>query len=297
MADRDLAPAAFLGHGNPMNALSDNAHTRAWRRFGHACGRPRAVLAVSAHWYTNATAVTAMPHPRTIHDFYGFPRELHEFAYPAPGSPDLAREVAESCGPDLVALDGESWGLDHGTWSVLAHCFPEADVPVVQLSINALQPAEYHLELGRRLAPLRARGVVIIGSGNLVHDLGHIRWDLPEGAFEWAERFDDAARSVLTVDPARAATLLTHPDYSSAAPTPDHFLPLLYIAGLAEVTGRPATVLTEGIVYGSVSMTAFALDLPDGEHPRPSVESRAPGTPTDPTPAPPPDMPADQSNM
>jgi 4,5-DOPA dioxygenase extradiol len=191
------APAAFLGHGNPMNALEDNVHTRAWRRFGEACGRPRAVLVVSAHWYLNASAVTAMAHPRTIHDFYGFPRELHEFVYPAPGSSEVAREVAEVCGRDRVALDEESWGLDHGTWSVLAHCFPHADIPVVQLAINALQPFEYHVELGRRLAPLRETGVVIVGSGNLVHNLRRIRWETTEGGFDWAGRFDAAVRRVV----------------------------------------------------------------------------------------------------
>lgn len=263
MLTQEPMPAAFLGHGNPMNALEHNAYTAAWRRFGDACGRPRAVLVVSAHWYLNATAVTAMARPRTIHDFYGFPRELHEFAYPAPGSPEVAREVAEVCGRDRVALDEESWGLDHGTWSVLTHCFPEADVPVVQLAINALQPFEYHVELGRRLAPLRETGVVIVGSGNLVHNLHRIRWETPESGFEWAARFDAAAREALTARPDAVAKLRAHPDYHLAAPTPDHFIPLLYLAGLAEAAGRPATVLTSGLAYGSVSMTVFTLDMPE----------------------------------
>ncbi len=291
MTSIDVAPAAFLGHGNPMNALEHNRFTEAWRRFGRACGTPRAILMVSAHWYTNATAVTAMPRPRTIHDFYGFPRELFAFQYPAPGSADLAEEVAELAKPDRIGLDQESWGLDHGAWSVLAHAFPRADIPVVQLSINALKPFSYHVDLAARLAPLRERGVVIMGSGNLVHNLHRIDWDSPEGGYPWAERFDERARTTMLGSPGDVATLEADRDYSLIAPTPEHFIPLLYIAALAARSGRTAEVLVQGLAYGSISMTSFALDLP-------GADAAGHGATEIPVSRPLPSaMPADQTNM
>jgi len=258
-----LAPAAFLGHGSPMNTLEDNRYTAAWRAFGRAVvPRPRAVLVVSAHWYLNASAVTAMPAPRTIHDFYGFPRELFEFRYPAPGAPDIAREVADVVRPDWVGLDQDNWGLDHGAWSVLAHVFPEADVPVLQLSINAAKDLDAHFELGARLAPLRERGVMILGSGDVVHNLRRIDFRRPDAAYDWALRFDAAAREVMTSDPSRIGTLAKHPDYADSVPTPEHFLPLAYLAGLAHAAGRPADVLVEGCSLGSISMTCYTLGMP-----------------------------------
>jgi len=284
------APAAFLGHGNPMNALQHNRYSESWRRFGRACGTPTAILMISAHWYTNATAVTAMPRPRTIHDFYGFPRELFAFQYPAPGSAKLAAEVAELARPDHVGLDAESWGLDHGAWSVLAHAFPRADVPVVQLSINALKPFSYHMELAARLAPLRERGVVIIGSGNLVHNLGRIDWDSPEGGYPWAERFDQLARDHMLSSPGDVPALEADPDYRLIAPTPEHFIPLLYIASLAAHSARPAEVLVQGLAYGSISMTSYALDLPS----EPAAAAPTAPAATHATPA---TVPADQTNM
>ncbi len=256
----NLMPAAFIGHGNPMNALETNRYTEAWRAFGADVPRPRAILVVSAHWFVDVTAVTAMAAPRTIHDFYGFPKELFAVEYSAPGDPNIAEEVAEIAKPTAVDLDRDSWGIDHGSWSILVHAFPHADVPVIQLSIDARQDAAFHLDLGARLAPLREKGVLIVASGNVVHNLRAIDWKRPEGGFEWAHRFDDAARAILTERPGDALGLTSHPDFRNASPTPDHFLPLLYFAGLAAGAAHPAKVLVDGYAYGSLSMTSYVLD-------------------------------------
>ncbi|MHB1138089.1 MAG: 4,5-DOPA-extradiol-dioxygenase [Microthrixaceae bacterium] len=256
-------PAAFLGHGSPTNAIEHNRWTESWYELGRSVPAPRAILTISAHWYINATAVTAMATPRTIHDFYGFPDQLFDVEYPAPGDPALAAEIAEVVQPTWVGSDTDSWGLDHGTWSVLVHAFPDADVPVVQLSINADQPLEYHLDLGARLAPLRDRGVLVIGSGNVVHDLRSVDWARPDDGDDWARRFDAAAITTMAQDPGAAAGLRDHPDFRRAAPTPDHFIPLLYIAGLAAAGDEPAEVWDQGYAYGSLSMTSFVVGGPD----------------------------------
>jgi 4,5-DOPA dioxygenase extradiol len=254
-------PAAFFGHGNPMNALEVNRYTNAWRAFGEAVPRPRAVLVVSAHWYINATAVTAMPRPRTIHDFYGFPQQLFDVQYPAPGLPELAEEIQDVVQPTWVGADVDSWGIDHGTWSVLVHAFPDASIPVVQLSINADKPLDYHLELGAKLAPLRERGVLVVASGNVVHNLSGMNRGLVDEGYAWAQRFDESAKEQMLADPTAVAGLDAHGDYRNAVPTPDHFIPLLYLAGLASEATDGVDVLVDGYAYGSLSMTAYTLGI------------------------------------
>ncbi|MCU1454645.1 MAG: extradiol ring-cleavage dioxygenase [Acidimicrobiales bacterium] len=255
-------PALFVGHGSPMNALEHNRYTESWRAFGASVPTPRALLVISAHWYINATAVTAMAAPRTIHDFFGFPDELFAVEYPAPGEPEVAAEVADVAHPIWVGLDHDSWGLDHGTWSVLVHAFPDADIPVLQLSINAAKPFEDHVALGARLSALRDRGVLVIGSGNVVHNLRQVSWNRPEAGDDWAQRFDESARAIMTTDPGDVARLREHPDFARAAPTPDHFIPLLYVAGLAAAAAHPADVLVDGYAFGSLSMTSYTVGAP-----------------------------------
>lgn len=256
----EKTPALFVGHGNPMNTLEHNGYTEGWRAFGNLLPRPRALLVISAHWYFGATAITAMPQPRTIHDFYGFPKELFDFEYPAPGDPSLAGEIAELVKPHWVGLDHDQWGIDHGTWSVLAHMYPQADIPVLQLSINALKPMDYHLELAASLAPLRKQGVMIVASGNVVHNLRRLQWREPELAYDWSERFDDAVLEQLARDPADILRVMEHPDYDLAVPTPDHFIPLLYVAGLAAADNTRPEALMRGHTMGAISMTCYGVD-------------------------------------
>jgi 4,5-DOPA dioxygenase extradiol len=278
-------PALFIGHGSPMNTLEDNGFTRGWGALARRLPRPRAILVISAHWFIGATAVTAMPRPRTIHDFYGFPPELFAFDYPAPGAPDVAAEIQDLLKPLWLGLDRDQWGLDHGTWSVLTHMYPEADVPVLQLSINALKPLDYHVEVGRRLAPLRKSGILILGSGNVVHNLQRMDRSRPEAAFAWSERFDDAVADQLARDPGAILTVADHPDFEMAVPTPDHFIPLLYIAGLAAEEGqiRP---LVRGYAMGSLSMTCYGVGTEAG----PTGQAEGGATL-------PPGVPADQTNI
>ena len=253
-------PAVFFGHGNPMNALSRNAFTDGWSAIGRSIPRPKAILCISAHWYVPGSAVTVADAPATIHDFGGFPRELFAVQYPAPGSPALAERVRDLLAPVHVQADGR-WGLDHGTWSVLVHVYPDADIPVVQLSIDETREASWHYEIAKQLVPLRDEGVLIMGSGNLVHNLHTYSWgNRALGAYDWAARFETSARTLLT-----AHDFAPLVDYESlgrdaqlSAPTPDHYLPLVYV--LAQYRdGDAVTFPVEGFDGGSISMLSVAI--------------------------------------
>lgn len=256
MAER--MPALFIGHGNPMNALEDNEYTKAWARLGRTLPRPRAVLAISAHWYIGDTAVTVSERPETVHDFGGFPRELYQVQYPAPGDPALAARVQELLRPLAVRSDAE-WGLDHGTWTVLGKMYPQADVPVVQLSMSERQQPQQHYEIGQRLAALREQGVLIFASGNLVHNLHTYAWRRKKvETYEWAAAFEQRVREhLLTGDDAPLVEYETRLGREAllAAPTPEHYLPLLYLLG-ARQPGEPVTFPVEGVDGGSISMLA-----------------------------------------
>jgi 4,5-DOPA dioxygenase extradiol len=253
-------PAIFFGHGNPMNALLSNSYTEAWRRIGAAIPKPKAILAISAHWYVPETGVTVSTSPRTIHDFGGFPQELYKVEYPAPGEPDLAKRVQKLLAPLDVTLD-ESRGLDHGTWSVLRHVYPQADVPVVQISIDETKSPAFHFEVGKKLASLRDEEVLIVGSGNLVHNLHTYAWGrhMPE-PYDWAVRFEQAAREMLQAGDYKQLIdyELLGRDAMLSIPTADHYLPLLYV--IATRQGNEAiTFPVEGIDGGSVSMLAVKV--------------------------------------
>ncbi|MET0182701.1 MAG: 4,5-DOPA dioxygenase extradiol [Caulobacterales bacterium] len=262
-------PAIFFGHGSPMIALENNATTKTWAALGLAVGTPKAILCVSAHWLTRGTAVTAMPNPKTIHDFGAFPRALFEVQYPAPGSPQLARRVQEVLAPLPVHLDEEAWGLDHGTWSVLGKAFPSANIPVVQLSMDATRDAAWHYALGRRLRVLRDEGVLIVGSGNIVHNLPRMDFAARQRQpYDWAERFNNYIRNAIAEDaPLRAVNYESlGSDAALAVPTPDHYWPLLYVLG-ARGDGETARFLPDHIEHGSLSMTSVLF----GETPLPLV--------------------------
>ncbi|SRR6266568_4066033 len=251
-----MMPTIFFGHGNPMNAVLRNQYTERWAEIGEQVPRPKAILCVSAHWYVQDAAVTVSTAPKTIHDFGGFPRELYQVQYPAPGDPGLAARIQELLAPIPVRLD-EQWGLDHGTWAVLCHVYPKADIPIVQLSINETQPAFFHLEIGKRLAQLREEGVLIVGSGNLVHNLHAYAWGRHVvEPFDWAVSFEARVRKLLLAGETRP--LIEYEDRLGseamlAVPTPEHYLPLLYIVG-ARQESEPITFPVEGVDGGSISM-------------------------------------------
>ena len=256
-------PLVFFGHGSPMAALTPNAISEGWRAAAASLPRPRAILCVSAHWETRVTAVTAMTRPRTIHDFgASFPKALFDMQYPAPGDPALARRVAELLAPTPVAMDAGEWGLDHGTWSVLVHAFPAADVPVVQLSLDVGLTPRQRFDIGRRLSPLRDEGVLIIASGNIVHNLRTMDWNNVACApFDWAARFNNAMRdAILQDEPDRVMAFEALGEAARlAAPTPEHFWPLLYVLG-ARRPGDAVRFFNDRVEHGSLGMTSLVLD-------------------------------------
>jgi 4,5-DOPA dioxygenase extradiol len=252
-----LAPALFIGHGSPMNALEQNNQVLQWRSALQGY-RPKAILMISAHWYTKGTAVTAMATPKTIHDFYGFPAELHQVQYPAPGSPELAAEIKTLLVPHQVELDLK-WGLDHGAWSVLMHMFPNADIPVVQLSLNQDLSPVAHLDLAKKLAPLRQQGVMIVGSGNVVHNLRMLDWQSTQPPL-WAEQFNRHIKEFLLTK--NFTAIAQYQDLGEqarlAVPHPDHFLPLLYVLGTM-LDNDEISVFNDEILYGALSMLSVRL--------------------------------------
>jgi 4,5-DOPA dioxygenase extradiol len=253
-------PVLFIGHGTPMNLLGENPWTAAWSRIGRRIAHPRAILAISGHWCTRGTAVTAMPNPPTIHDFSGFPEPLHAFEYPAPGDPELAQRVQRLLAPVAVRME-DSWGFDHGVWVVLAKMYPAANIPVVALSIDMMQPPLAHFEIGRRLGALRDEGVLVLCSGNVVHNLRLFERDSPD-AYDWAVTFNDFVRNaLLDGDSDRLINYAeASPDARLAVPTPDHYYPLLYAVGAAK--GDPPTIETDDVYAGAISMLSAAFGLP-----------------------------------
>jgi len=256
-----LMPALFLGHGSPMNVLEENVYTVTWRGLGERLPRPQAIVAVSAHWYTRGTAVTAMEKPRTIHDFGGFPQALFDTYYPAPGSPALAREVADALAPVSVQLD-QQWGLDHGSWGVLIKMYPQADIPVVQLSIDGTKPPAYHVELGRKLAALRRQGIMIVASGNVVHNLRMVQWQGEPEPYPWASSFNHYVRDNLAWEGPIAqhplVNFMQHEGAGLSCPTPEHYLPLLYVLG-ARQPSEAVSIPVDGLIMASLSMLSVQV--------------------------------------
>ena len=257
---KNLMPVIFIGHGNPMNALSNNNYTEGWASIAKSIPRPEAILSVSAHYYIPFTMVTSSLFPPTIHDFSGFPKELYQVEYPAPGNPELAQRVKELLNPTSVMFD-ESWGIDHGTWSVLKHMYPNADIPVVQLSIDETQPPMFHFEMGNRLMTLREEGILIVGSGNIVHNLAAYKWqDRDIDPLDWAMRFEKYVREMLMKGEYKS--LIDYQSFGDDAllsvPTPDHYLPFIYVLGLCKET-EEISFPVQGIDGGSVSMLAVKV--------------------------------------
>ncbi|MHC1777775.1 MAG: 4,5-DOPA dioxygenase extradiol [Lentimicrobium sp.] len=252
-------PVLFLGHGSPMNAIELNEFSKGWRTVGKTLPVPNAILCISAHWETKGTFVTAMEKPRTIHDFGGFPQELFDVQYPAPGSPELALETQRQLKMTEAGLD-ESWGLDHGAWSVIKHLYPEAGIPVIQLSLDYSKPPQYHYDLAGELAALREKGILIVGSGNMVHNLRTIDWRNPDSGFDWAVEADTQMREWIAAGNHQA--LINYEKggkaFSMSIPTPEHYLPLLYALGL-KGKNEDVSIFNAKTIMGSVSMTSVKI--------------------------------------
>jgi len=263
LGNTERMPLLFLGHGSPMNAIEENQFVKGFRKLGKEIQKPRAILCISAHWETKGTFVTAMEHPRTIHDFGGFPQELFDVQYPAPGSPDLAQETSKIVQKTKIELD-DHWGLDHGTWSVIKHLYPNADVPVIQMSLDYTKPAQYHFDLAKELAVLRKKGILIVGSGNMVHNLRMIAWDKLQGdpyAFDWAIEANEKMKScILNGD---FQSLIDYNNqgkaFDLAIPTPEHYLPLIYTLALKDKNDS-TEIFNDEPVGGSLSMTSLKFE-------------------------------------
>lgn len=254
-------PVLFLGHGSPMNAIEDNVFVQGFRKVSKEIPTPNAILCVSAHWFTNGTFVTAMQHPKTIHDFYGFPKELFDVEYPAPGSPELAAETKILLAPHVE--EDHSWGLDHGAWSVIRHMYPQANIPIIQLSIDYTKPASYHFDLAKRLNKLREKGILIVGSGNIVHNLRMLDWkniNVVGAGWDWAiEAREKSNQWILDGD---FSQLINYQSqglaFQNAVPTPDHFLPLIYALGLQQKQEQ-ISLFNDALIGGSLSMTSVLI--------------------------------------
>lgn len=260
--DSEQLPVLFVGHGSPMNAIEDNEFSRGWNEIGKTLPKPRAILCISAHWETRGTFVTAMEKPRTIHDFGGFPQELFDVQYPAPGSPQLAKEVKSTVSKTDIGLD-DKWGLDHGAWSVIRHLYPKADVPVIEFSLDYIQGPQYHYDLAKELAALRRKGILIIGSGNMVHNLRMVAWDKmqePDFGYDWAiEASEKMKQFILAGDHNSLINYqLQGKAFNLAIPTPDHYLPLLYVLAL-QGKNEQLSLFNDKRVMGSLSMTSLKI--------------------------------------
>jgi 4,5-DOPA dioxygenase extradiol len=253
-------PVLFIGHGSPMNAIEDNEFTKGWRQMGKQLAKPKAIICISAHWETKGTFVTAMEKPKTIHDFGGFPQALFDTQYPAPGSPATAKEVQSVVTKTEVGLDTEQWGLDHGSWSILKPMFPDADIPVIQISLDYTKPPQWHYELAKELSALRKKGVLIIGSGNLVHNLGRIDWQKPDSAYDWAVTFNEKAKGFMRNNDHKSLINYTSlgKEAQLSIPTPDHYLPLLYVLGMKDEK-EELSFFNDKAVMGSITMTSVLI--------------------------------------